>query len=183
MSKQGKYLDIFLLFAIWRGYLCFAVCGIGSKTLIERSSWSLLSAVLVSFQEVAASEEQGRLTLACDWSIVIIEASDWSEVWVAPGSLIIQVIVVGSRPQRESSWWRMMIILSLSITDWATSASTGAMQMTLTRLSNSSSGLPLSCYSTWNGEGRRRISGRHSSYQKVRWPRLFGRKYFEAIER
>ena len=56
----------------------------------------------VQFQEVAASEEEeGRLTLACDWSIVIIEASDWSEVWVAPGSLIIQVIVVGSRPQRE----------------------------------------------------------------------------------
>ena len=74
------------------GYLCFAVCGIGSKTLIERSSWSL-SAVIVS------NSRKLRLLRKGGWHRPLI--GPWSEWRLLIGhqdGLIIRVIAAVVAP-------------------------------------------------------------------------------------
>ena len=197
MSKQGKYLDIFLLFAKWRISL---FCGLWDReqNLDREIVLVAVCGYCVQSQEVAASEE-GRLTQASDWSMVRMEASHWSPGRVDyPGDSGCG----GSRPQRPS-WWRKMIILSLSITGashfrhpdpdtgarqmtsntelWLVNADhvtwilssdwfTGARQMTTwTRLSNSSPALTLCCY-----QHEIKIEGRQNFWKTLFLSRFVG---------
>ena len=203
-NKVNIWIFSCLLFAKWRISL---FCGLWDweQNLDREIVLVAVCGYCVQFQEVAASEE-GRPTQAPDWSMVRMEASHWSP---GRGDYPGDSGCGGSRPQRPS-WWRMMIILSLSITGashfrhpdpdtgarqmtsntelWLVNADhvtwilssdwfTGARQMTTwTRLSNSSPALTLCCYWTWNRERAEFLED--TLLIKVRWPWLFGRKYF-----